>query len=87
MFPGEAAWYMITLPLDVADKIRLIPTPFRRGFGARRVTVAVGASEWQTSIFPDSKTQSYVLPIKKEVRVKNNLQRGDDVQISLTLAE
>lgn len=78
---------MITLPPDIAEKISAIPTPFRRGFGARYVNVVIGKSDWQTSIFPDNKTHSYVLPIKKEVRIKNKLQRGKDVAVSLELVE
>lgn len=87
MTPGEAAWYMITLPPNIAEKISAIPVPFRRGFGARYVSVLIGKSKWQTSIFPDSKTHSYVLPIKKEVRLKNKLQRGENVAVSLELIE
>ena len=55
---GEAAWHFVTLPHDVADDIDEITTTTRRGFGSVRVEVTVGSSTWNTSIFPDTKSES-----------------------------
>ncbi|HMS31997.1 MAG TPA: DUF1905 domain-containing protein [Candidatus Saccharibacteria bacterium] len=87
MYPGEGAWYFVTLPKDIADEIKAITAPNKRGFGSVRVSVKVGASEWQTSIFPDSTTKSYFLPVKKDVRTKNGLQDGDTVKVTLVVLE
>jgi Domain of unknown function (DUF1905) len=45
----------------------------------------VGATSWRTSIFPDSKTGAYLLPVKKAVRVAEHLEAGDQVQAQLHL--
>lgn len=43
---------------------------------------AVGKTSWKTSIFPENKG-TYLLPLKKEVRVKENLKVGDAIVVSI----
>ena len=56
----------------------------RRGFGSVKVTVTLGGSTWQTSLFPN-KDGSWFLPIKKPVRVAEDLMDGDEVEVDLEL--
>jgi hypothetical protein len=82
---GEGGWHFVTLPADLAEEIRdRVP---HRGFGSVRVTVHVGESRWQTSLFPDTKSKSYVLPVKQQVRRANDLLAGDPVDVRLVVAE
>ena len=83
---GEAAWYFITLPAEVADEIDELTAGTRRGFGSVRVTVTIGETNWGTSIFPDTAAASYLLPVKKQVRMSEDLQDGDAVDVTLELA-
>ena len=78
--PG--AWYFITLPLDAADEIRA--SNERRGFGSVRVRATIGDSEWDTSVFPDTKTGSFLLPVKAAVRREQNIDAGDRVAVTIT---
>jgi hypothetical protein len=78
--PG--AWYFITLPLDAADEIRA--TNARRGFGSVRVHAAIGDSAWDTSVFPDTKTDSFILPIKAPIRRRQDIDEGDHVTVTIT---
>ena len=55
----------------------------RRGWGAVRVMVTMGSTKWETSIFPDSRTNSYILPLKADVRKKEGISAGDDVKVKL----
>jgi len=80
---GEGGWHFLTLPTEVADEMRQRVPPRGPGFGSIRVTVAVGASTWETSVFPDKATGSFVLPVKKDVRLINELAAGDTVQVQL----
>ncbi|MEK9860644.1 MAG: DUF1905 domain-containing protein [Alphaproteobacteria bacterium] len=50
------------------------------------MTVRIGASAWKTSIFPDSGSGSFVLPIKKEIRKAEGLAAGDRARVHLELA-
>jgi len=56
----------------------------RRGFGSVKVTVQLGESRWQTSLFPQ-KTGGWFLPIKKPVRLAEGLEEGDTVEVELEL--
>lgn len=79
------AWFFVTLPHDLADDLEARHGHRAAGFGSLRVEVTVGATTWQTSIFPDSKAQSYVLPVKKAVRVKESLAPGHPVDVTLAV--
>ncbi len=87
IYPGQAGWHFVTLPHDVADEIEELTTPTRRGFGSVRVQATIGATTWQTSIFPDTKAESYVLPVKKPVRLSEGLAAEDWADVTLRLAE
>lgn len=87
LYPGEGAWYFVTLPQNISQEIKSISGLPRRGFGSFRVQVKTGKTTWKTSIFPDNKSNSYLLPIKKEIRTKNNLEPGSIVSFSLTLPD
>ncbi len=84
---GENPWYFVTLPPDQADEIDEITAATRRGFGSSRVTVTIGQTTWSTSIFPDTKRHSYVLPIKKQVRTAEHLEAGQSVTVTLRLLD
>lgn len=86
-YAGKAAWYFVTLPHEVADDIDEITGDTRRGFGSVRVEVTIGSSTWNTSIFPDTKSESFVLPVKKAVRVAEDLDDGTPVDVRLMLAD
>jgi len=49
--------------------------------------VTVGSSTWNTSIFPDTKSESFLLPVKKAVRVAEDLDDGAPVDVRLTLVD
>jgi hypothetical protein len=86
-YTGQAAWYFVTLPHDVADDIDELTADDRRGFGSVRVEVTVGATTWNTSVFPDTKSESFVLPVKKAVRVAEDLDEGSSVAVRLVLVD
>src|SRR5262249_10621903 len=85
--PGADGWHFVSLPAGISADISDITAGTRRGFGSVRVTVTVGATSWRTSIFPDSKTGAYLLPVKKEVRLAEHLEAGDEVRAQLQAAD
>lgn len=66
------------------ELVRRLELGKRRGFGSVRVTVRVGGSEWQTSVFPQ-KEGTWFLPIKVAVRRAEGLDEGDPVEVELEL--
>jgi hypothetical protein len=81
------SWTFLSLPTDVADDVldRAGSTP--RGFGAVRVEVTIGRTTWRTSVFPDSAASTYVLPVKKAVRVAEGIAAGDTARVRLRLVD
>ncbi|MEO6041305.1 MAG: DUF1905 domain-containing protein [Croceibacterium sp.] len=56
----------------------------RRGFGSVKVTVRLGDTRWQTSLFPQ-KGGGWFLPVKKPVRLAERLDYGDTLAVELEL--
>ncbi|MFP5326311.1 MAG: DUF1905 domain-containing protein [Acidimicrobiia bacterium] len=83
LWEGDGAWHFVSLPEDVADEIEHLYGASAAGFGSLRVEVQVGDTTWRTSVFPDRKRATYVLPMKKAVRAKEGLAAGDAVAVAL----
>jgi hypothetical protein len=75
LYPGQAAWHFVSLPVDLAESLRAMRGA-SRGWGSIRVTASVGGTSWRTSLFPDSKSGSFLLPLKAEVRRREEIQAG-----------
>jgi len=87
LHPGEGGWHFVTLPADVATDVRDLSAGRQHGFGSVRVRVTVGRTTWRTSVFPESATGSYVLPVKKAIRTAERLAVGGDVLVTLELLD
>jgi hypothetical protein len=83
----DDSWVFVTLPDDVSAEIRDRTGGIRRGFGSVRVSVAVGRTTWRTSVFPDSASGCYVLPLKQAVRRAEGLDAGDVATVSVELVD
>jgi hypothetical protein len=84
---GPDGWHFVTLPAGISADISELTARPRRGFGSVRVAVTVGATSWRTSIFPSRVTGTYVLPVKRSVRVAEGIDVGDEIRAVVTLAE
>jgi hypothetical protein len=80
------SWYFVTVPPEFADDVRLEAGP-PSGFGSVRVEVTVGRTTWRTSLFPSKDEGSYVLPVKKAVRVAEHLDEGGVCSVVLRVVE
>ena len=82
-YDGQAAWYFLTLPVDLSEEIRARTE--RVGFGSVRVDVRIGATSWSTSVFPDKESGSFVLPVKAAVRRAEDLDDGSPALVHVTV--
>jgi hypothetical protein len=82
--PGDGAWHFLTVPEEPSEVIRLESGP-RVGFGSVKVRVTVGASTWSTSVFPNT-GDTYVLPLKRQIRDAEGILAGDVIAVTLRLA-
>ena len=81
--PGAGGWHFVTLPPEVADEIRARTQ--QRPFGSVPVTVTVGDTSRETSVFADTRSASYLLPLKADARRRERIAAGDRVTVSLVL--
>jgi hypothetical protein len=87
VYPGKAGWYFVSIPEDITEKIDFYFSHAKRGWGSLRVKVDLGESTWKTSIFPDRKTNTYLLPIKSEIRMKERVTEGGSLDINLEIED
>ena len=82
-----SAWCFVTLPPGISEEVReRAGEP--RGFGSVRVSVQVGSTRWDTSVFPDAAGSGcFVLPVKKAVRTAHGVEEGDDLTVTLEVRE
>lgn len=84
IYEAPAPWYMITVPLKVSSEIKKMFGHLHRGWGSIPVIVGIGETSWKTSIFWEKKG-TYILPVKKSVRVKEKITNGDMLEIFLLI--
>ncbi len=82
---GQASWYFIRVPVGPSQELREQMEGLTNGFGSIRVEVAVEESVWRTSLFPDSSSNTYLLPVKKQVRRAAEIEEGDIVDVSIVV--
>ena len=82
-YEGKAAWYFVTLPKHLSKKIRQGHGLSEEGWGRLKASSQIGKTIWETAIWYDTKAQSYVLPLKSEVRKKEAIAIGMFLYIKL----
>lgn len=86
LYPGESAnWHFVNVSREVSAEIRERFGEQSRGWGSLPVTVTVGQTTWDTSIFPDKKSATYLLPLKAAVRTKEMVRAGDRVSLLIRM--
>lgn len=79
---GEGAWHFLTLPGAVGEGLKTLRGP-ARNFGSMRVSASVGDTVWKTSLFPDRRLGTFLLPVKADVRRRLGLGVGDSIRVTI----
>jgi hypothetical protein len=79
---GPAPWYFVTVPERESSELHAVSTAVSYGWGMIPVRARMGATEWETSLFPED--GRYVVPVKATVRRAEGLDEGDTVTVRLT---
>lgn len=80
---GPGGWTFISLPESMAREIRDSLKSEEEGWGRLKAVAKIGDTEWKTAIWYDTKKTTYLLPLKAEVRKKENILLGENIYISL----
>ena len=84
LYPGMSGWHFIGVPKKESIEIKKKNT-IKAGFGSVPVLVTIGQTKWKTSIFPDKRTETYLLPLKAEVRKKEGIFLADKISLTIEL--
>lgn len=87
VYPVPAGWHFVSLPKKTTDEINFFFSHVKRGWGSLPVLVTLGKTSWKTSIFADTKMETFLLPLKVEIRKKEILKEGDKVKLSLEIRD
>lgn len=83
-------WFFLRLTGEVAEAIsalalmRRLESGRRRGWGSLKVEAQIGATRWQTSIFP-GEGDTWLLPVKKAVREAEYLHEDRETPVEIML--
>jgi Domain of unknown function (DUF1905) len=81
---STGAWHFVTLPAALSKRIRTLSTGQLKPFGSFHVKARTGLSRWETSLFADKKRNAFLLPVKADVRRKEKIQLGDEIEVTIT---
>jgi hypothetical protein len=80
---GPSPYHFVRVPDGVSEGIREVAKAVSYGWGVIPVSVRIGATRWDTSLFP--KDGGYIVPIKDRVRLDEGLTLGDSVSLELRI--
>lgn len=80
---GPSPYHFMTVPDDGCAALRAMSSIVTYGWGMIPVTVRIGRTVWETSLWP--KDGRYVVPIKDGVRTAEGLGEGDVATLELTI--
>ena len=86
LWPGDmSAWHFVNVDKKLSEELKEKYGQKKRGFGSIPVTVTIGKTSWKTSIFPEKRSGTYLLPLKAQVRRAEGIEAGDSITFALEI--
>ncbi|MCP9198833.1 DUF1905 domain-containing protein [Gramella sp. GC03-9] len=82
-YEGKGGWFFVSLPKEISEEIRNNLKWQEEGWGRMKVTAGLDRFRWETAIWFDTKIQTYLLPIKADIRSRAGLQEGEVLDLSI----
>ena len=80
---GPAPHHFVSVPQELCGGIGAASALVTYGWGMIPVEVHLGGSRWATSLFP--KDGGYLVPLRADVRRREQVDLGDTVTVGLTI--
>jgi Domain of unknown function (DUF1905) len=80
---GKGGWHFVAIPKKVSQNITKMFGYLKKSFGSIAAELEIGKSKWATSIFFDSKNQTYFAFIKSKIRQEEKLEIDDLVTLKI----
>lgn len=85
LWQGQNPWHFINVDKKASDKIKKDFEAFKKGWGSLPVKVSIKNTKWETSIFPDKRSGTYLLPLKASVRKSEEIIAGDTISFQIKI--
>lgn len=86
VWPGQqSVWHLIHVDKKRSAEIQKKHGKIKRGFGSIPVVAKIGKTSWNTSIFFDNRSGTYILPLNVKVRAAEGISEGDLVSFTLAI--
>lgn len=82
-YGGPNSWVFISLPNKIAEEIRTNFKHEEKGWGRLPAKVQIGNSTWVSAIWFDTKMNTYLLPLKANIRKKENIEIDKNLKVIL----
>lgn len=80
---APSGWYFVSLPKEMGKEIRTNLKWQEEGWGRLKAIASIGQTNWDTAIWFDTKADTYILPLKADIRKKANIALHDELEITV----
>jgi len=80
---GPAPFFFAPVPSHIAAELRQVSNLVTYGWGMIPVEATIGGIVFYTALFP--KDETYLSPLKADVRRKGDMTAGDSVAVEMTI--
>ncbi len=82
-YSGPNGWCFVSLPKKMSKEIRKNFKNEEQGWGRLTASAKIGETEWQSAIWFDTKADTYLLPLKADIRKKEDLKIGKKIKVAV----
>ena len=82
---ANGGWFFVSLPKDISKEIREHLKWQEEGWGRMKAAANVHGLEWDTAVWFDKKLDTYLLPIKADIRRKAGLNLDDNISVCISI--
>lgn len=80
---GTGGWHISCLPKEMSKEIRENLGFLEEGWGRLKMTAKTDNTQWETAIWFDTKLDTYLLPLKAEIRKKEKITTDKEIEIMI----
>ena len=82
---SSGGWFFVSLPKNISKEIKGSLKQQEEGWGRMKTIASIKNIEWNTAIWFDTKSNTYLLPVKAEIRKKLHLELDVMVNVSILI--
>lgn len=80
---STGGWFFVSLPIAMSVEIRQQLKWQEEGWGRIKASAIIARSQWSTALWFDTKHQTYLLPIKAEIRKKESIEKDQPIRVQV----